>query len=285
MKCDDCRGLIEEYVDGELSRADGIAVAAHLAACSACSDLYADLRREADIYARHHQDLVVAPDLWTNIQGDLHDLKQVRRTSLFESLSDRLRNFATVPRLSPVAGLAMLFLAIGGTVVVMRLIQTAPAPTVAPDLGPVAKKSTAEPISGPARFSAEGRDAVGVPPSTGGDTESSGKTPSVKPTVIRIVSPTPAKPTPEQLVREAEARYLEAIALLMRDVKRAKSKLDPKSVGRLNESLAAIDKTISETRLVVRQHPNDPVAVQYMLSAYSKKVDVLREISSYATVE
>jgi hypothetical protein len=33
--------------------------------------------------------------------------------------------------------------------------------------------------------------------------------------------------------------------------------------------------------MAVKKNPNDPVAVRYMLSAYGKKVDVLREMTSY----
>ena len=42
-----------------------------------------------------------------------------------------------------------------------------------------------------------------------------------------------------------------------------------------------LDRTIADTRKAVRQHPDDPVAVQYMLTAYAKKVDVLREMVDY----
>jgi hypothetical protein len=31
---------------------------------------------------------------------------------------------------------------------------------------------------------------------------------------------------------------------------------------------------------VVRENPEDPIALQYLLAAYSKKVDVLREMTT-----
>jgi hypothetical protein len=52
-------------------------------------------------------------------------------------------------------------------------------------------------------------------------------------------------------------------------------------LARLDQALASVDRTIAGTRKAVRQHPDDPVAVQYMLSAYSRKVDVLREMIGY----
>ena len=85
--------------------------------------------------------------------------------------------------------------------------------------------------------------------------------------------------TPAQLVRDAEYKYLTAIAMLSRDVNRKRSQLDPAMLARFDASLADIDRTIKETRQVVRGNPEDPIALQYLLAAYSKKVDVLREMS------
>jgi phage gp29-like protein len=87
--------------------------------------------------------------------------------------------------------------------------------------------------------------------------------------------------TPVQLVREAEKKYLSAIALLTRDAEQRPSRLDSETRAKLNGALVAVNRTILSTRKAVQQNPNDPLAVQYMLSAYEKKVDVLKEMSSY----
>ena len=86
--------------------------------------------------------------------------------------------------------------------------------------------------------------------------------------------------TPAQLVRDAEPKYLTAIAMLSRDVNRRRSQLDPMLLARFDASLAEIDRTIKDTRQVVRGNPEDPIALQYLLAAYSKKVDVLREMTN-----
>jgi hypothetical protein len=89
------------------------------------------------------------------------------------------------------------------------------------------------------------------------------------------------KPTPDELVREAEQKYVAAIAMLSRDVNSRRSRLDPKMAARFEQTLAAVERTIADTRRAVREHPGDPVAAQYMLTAYAKKVDVLREMASF----
>jgi hypothetical protein len=80
-------------------------------------------------------------------------------------------------------------------------------------------------------------------------------------------------------VREAEQKYLKAIAALSRDVGRRRRALDPETAGRFESGLAAVDRAIAETRAAARRHPRDPVVVQYMMAAYSKKVDLLRDMA------
>jgi hypothetical protein len=81
---------------------------------------------------------------------------------------------------------------------------------------------------------------------------------------------------PERLIQEAERKYLTAIATLSRDVGRRRPQLDVETMTRFERTLAVVDRAIAETRAAARQHPRDPVVVQYMMAAYAKKVDLLR---------
>jgi hypothetical protein len=83
-------------------------------------------------------------------------------------------------------------------------------------------------------------------------------------------------------VREAERKYLAAISILARDVDRKQSQIDPETRLKLDQALASIDRTIASTRKAVKERPDDPVAAQYLLSAYARKVDTLREMASGA---
>ena len=99
---------------------------------------------------------------------------------------------------------------------------------------------------------------------------------------INLRPPTSARqPTSDELVREAEQKYVEAIAMLSRDVKRHRSRLDAETAARFEQTLAAVNRTIADTRRAMRQHPGDPLAAKYMLTAYARKVDVLREMVGY----
>lgn len=67
MKCEVCRELLEEYLDGELVRAEHEQVAAHLITCVACSGEFATLTAEQQIFARYDREIEVPPFLWTRI--------------------------------------------------------------------------------------------------------------------------------------------------------------------------------------------------------------------------
>jgi hypothetical protein len=98
--------------------------------------------------------------------------------------------------------------------------------------------------------------------------------------VAQARTPIKRKLTPQELVRRAEQNYRDAIALLERDLKRRPAPLDPKVRVQFDLALASIDLTIKETRQAVRRQPDDPTLVQYMLTAYAKKVEVLEEMVS-----
>jgi hypothetical protein len=98
--------------------------------------------------------------------------------------------------------------------------------------------------------------------------------------VDRTLSSSARRQTPDELVREAEQKYLAAIGILARDAHRRRSQFDQAELAQFDQALAAVDRTIAGTRRAVREHPTDPVAVQYMLAAYAKKVDVLRQMVS-----
>jgi hypothetical protein len=69
--------------------------------------------------------------------------------------------------------------------------------------------------------------------------------------------------------------------MLSRSVDRKRSRLNPATKAELEQALSSIDRTIAATRKLVHRHPDDPVAAQYMLTAYAKKVDMLRELVDY----
>ena len=117
-------------------------------------------------------------------------------------------------------------------------------------------------------------------PADSGDKESGMRVSAAGRAGRRMVERSPAVPTVDQVALRAEQQYLSAIKILSRDIKRRRALISTALLSQLETVLAEVDRTIAATRRVAREQPRDPVAVQYMASAYEKKVELLREVTS-----
>jgi anti-sigma factor RsiW len=306
MKCEECEKFLEEYVDGELAARESSAVEAHLAACAVCAVAHDALLSEASLYASYERGVeAAAPRLWGGVEARIRREATGGEVGLLQRVSKWFAPVFTAPRFSPALTAALVLVAVGLTVGVMKLTgsrdqsqaQIAKADThdqlqvtATATQTPQPAATTASPAgveTPPVTPGATPEHKLPQPENRKGPANEQRKRASDLLNGARVeqavnATPTPSrdnKTTPEQLVREAEQRYIAAIQMLQRDVASKRSHLDPQIAARFDETLAAIDRSIGETRRTVRQHGSDPVAVQYMLSAYAKKVEVLREMA------
>jgi len=281
MKCEEYQILIEDYVDGALDPRTAARVTSHTAACARCASFFQETSREQDVYARYQRDVDVTPVLWASIESRINQERVTQPGGLISRLREQLASAFSAPRLSPAFAAAMVIVAIGTTVFVMSRLNS-------PNRAPVAINNDNASGGSPDSNSRGGvsAPAVNAPnPETGGS--QAGVPKGAAPDTVKVAAPgvsprnrQTATLTPAQLVRDAEQKYVTAITMLSRDVNRRRSKLDPMMLARFDASLSEIDRTIKETRQVVRENPEDPIALQYLLAAYSKKVDVLREMTN-----
>ncbi len=250
----------------------------HLSSCAHCQELYQCLQQEEKIY--HHYQLErkidVDPKLWQSLERELFKTASPK-SRLFPSLPQWLMGLVHVPRLSAAVTALLVIISIVTTIVVMKQWQIATElsqqknanekkvfEVLSPSIPPVSTEIVAE--------------NNGVNGANNGDKENSS---TLSPAVVRD-SKKPKltdKEDARRLIREAEEKYLAAISILSRDIKRRG--LDNETIDKFNEALAVIDKTIAETRRAVRQNPEDPTAVGYLLTAYNQKVEVMKEMASY----
>jgi hypothetical protein len=305
MNCQECEKFLEEYLDGELAARESVAVEAHLASCETCANAYDALLGEQNIYSAYERDIEVSPRLWGGVEARIRAGASGGEVGLLQRLSAWFAPIFTAPRFSPALTCALVLLAIGLTVGVMKLTgsHTQSSDVIArndqlnprPDAKPAtitthaeatpqpADSSTPAPISSPTFKPNDKPDQKSAPENH--KTPSNEQRKRIEPTlnggaqVVQANNTTKGEQTPEQLLREAEQRYIAAIQMLQRDVASKRSHLDAHTAARFDESLAAIDRSIAETRRAVQQHEGDPIAAQYMLSAYAKKVEVLREMA------
>ncbi|HYP27753.1 MAG TPA: zf-HC2 domain-containing protein [Blastocatellia bacterium] len=291
MECEDYLTSIEEYFDGELDAQAAARVRAHTESCAGCASYYEELKAEQAAYAHYRRDVDVTPAMWAAVEARIErENTPAPRVDLSERVSPfaRLREWLVAafgaPRLSPAFAAALVVAAVGITVAVMVYTKER-APDERPQLArgaddakPTASSTPSVPKQAPGADSTVEEAAA---PSPEQELKQKRREPAPPARGARDSSTVKVakEQTPEQLVREAEQKYLAAIAMVERDVKRRRENLDPALLVRLDNALASIDLTIEETRKVVRQHPGDPVALQYLLAAYSKKIDALREMA------
>ena len=294
MRCEEYLPLIEDYLEGELDEQASHRLTSHLAVCVTCSREYQQQQREQQIYAHYQREIELTPALWAALRKRIKNEPRPPMRGLGR-LRQWLISRLAVPRFTPAFTFTLVLIAVGITTVVVNHVKSrshAPETEIvlqghkiqselpAPDSGnsvPAGASSkhgapsSSNPNS-PERALKESDDVRG----RGKDSQGS---------IPRLTQPLRAKPshrpTAEELVREAEQKYLAAIAILSRDLKIRGSQLDPRLRAQFEGALVAIDRTIAETRQAVRQRPSDPQVVQYMLTAYAKKVEVLQEMASY----
>jgi Putative zinc-finger len=291
MKCEACQSVLEDYFDGELAVKRAAEVRAHVAGCAACAAALAELQQEHEIYATYERDVEVTPDLWAGIAARL----KTEKAALPEASSTSrwrgwLAGVFAAPHISPAFAAAMVVLAIGITVAVMSYLHSRNAnngnsPVVALDPNKGGNGNQNGAVS-----PAPNQGDQGSKPDLAANTDNQNKPNVTNQSMkevklasqrqLQAVTRKPqAPPDPMKLVREAEQKYLAAIAILSQDVSRHRSQIDPSVLARFDSALADIDRTIQETRQIVRRNPDDPVALQYLLGAYAKKVDTLRAMS------
>src|SRR5262249_1884504 len=275
MKCEEYRILLEDYLDGSLDSRELALVRAHVMSCAACAGLQEELIREQEVYSRYERDVEITPMLWSSIEARIKRDRaaQVRGTRLRE----RFAAAFAARRLSPAWAAALVVIAIGITVAVMSFLNSRNREVIAtanrnsPVIAPEKRDESPTPAFPNTPENNPGATARNDVPTLAKDN---------KAVSAPRRQPRAAEPTPAQLVQEAEQKYLTAIAILSRDVNRRRSELDPTVLARFDASLSEIDRTIRETRRVVRENPEDPIALQYLLAAYSKKVEVLRGMTT-----
>lgn len=81
-------------------------------------------------------------------------------------------------------------------------------------------------------------------------------------------------------IQRAEQEYLTAIQELNAIVEKQKPSLDPRVVAEFQTSIRLIDEHIAATRKAYYAHPKDAELALYMLAAYSRKVELLQDLTS-----
>ena len=269
MNCEQCQLELEDLLYGELEAARAHPLRAHLRSCESCTAHQAALEREHEVFTQYYEQTAPEPSdaLWRAIQTRIHDEGRAIVAEPQASWWQRLLSnsgwwqqaaFATALVLVSVAATTFYF-------------KWQAQPTKGADK--LATNSTPSPQASPTIAPAP----LPMPKATSPQPE---KHPAVQP------SPKPLKLTEEQTLQNqlarAEREYQQAIRLLDRVVARRRDQLEPAVWQQYQSSLALIDNSIAESRRALRGVTTDAAASQFLLAAYARKLDLMRDIAMQA---
>jgi hypothetical protein len=83
----------------------------------------------------------------------------------------------------------------------------------------------------------------------------------------------------QQQLQRTEREYVAAIRMLDKAIAKRKGSIDGDVFRQYEASLALIDDSIDKSRAAMRQRTGDPVAGQFLLAAYARKVELMQEIA------
>jgi hypothetical protein len=269
MKCEEILPLLEPFHDRQCTEHELTRVIRHLEWCSTCLDSLHRIETEDHFYSHNAERIDVSPSIWVNILLATGTPSTSESTLLTGGVVSNFVRRLRAWRLAPLPAMASILLAIGLTVSIMKYgaseDSSEPVQSTHVTDSPVPPTSLPTPADG---HLPQGPSGAGV-----ARTERATTAKRIRVTRQRTESAS-------ELVREAEAKYLAAIALLQRDAVRHRADLSASTRAQLEQTLVDVDRAIASTRKAVQHAPGDPVAVQYMLAAYSRKVDLLRQIVS-----
>ncbi|MET0646533.1 MAG: zf-HC2 domain-containing protein [Pyrinomonadaceae bacterium] len=281
-------GIIQTYLDGELSQEQTAATASHLAACEACSAALAEAEHETSFFAN-----AFAPDDSLNVptaalRARLNAaVAQLEASAESEQRHSQARSlggfwaslsglFTFTPRTA--AAFATLLVAVAAGIIYVssqKSQQTTTTPQVV----------QSNPVPAPPLVTMTPEGNVPKPGATPAKEE--------KPAAQVLANHTPRlhrkRPTapsaPKEEVLPGEQEYRTAIASLEKTIKLGGDEsLRPALRADYERNIALLDSAIEQTRRVAAQNPKDKDAVGFLMATYQSKVELLTRVADEAQV-
>jgi hypothetical protein len=308
-KCFD-EGTLQAYLDGELSPEKQQEAEAHLAHCALCTEAIADAEQEFSLLAA-----AFAPDasisvptehLRARIRAGVAQLKSAAKEggqarnwnfgALFGSLSGLF-----APRYA--AAFASLLAVVVAVALLFMLVERRNGVNPAAGDTPVASITRHEPAQASVE-DASGRDTNNVTGDEnikGVDVAATGPSPTVKVRHLKAgydrssrefasrarkeAFVKPAERNASETLLPGEKDYRDTIASLSRTIAAGGDVfLKPSVRADYERNVAVLDRAISETRGAVLRNPKDKDAVNFLMSAYQSKVELLTTVADHAQV-
>lgn len=292
-------GLLQAYMDGELSPEATASAAAHLARCEACADALASAAADNDFLSA-----ALGPDEVLNVPTAALRARLNAAVAQLEAAPEpsRSRRWNLGALLAPLSGIfsltparaaafASVLAVVAFAAVFLSVQKRATEERPGPSAGQMASTGAAPEASRPVAVVPSETTNATNPPVASGPAVAEKGVKVVNTSVKRERAATPRRAGSEVKRESApellpgEKGYVEAIASLSKTVELGgDAVLRPAARADYERNLAVVDQAIAETRRVARQNPRDPEAVSFLLSAYQSKVDLLSTVAEQAQV-
>jgi hypothetical protein len=288
-------GIIQAYVDDELSTEMTDAVAAHLSVCADCARLVATVSAETAAFASafEAENALEIPTVRLRERLDAAIEEMNRPAFMTEpkrgmSFGGWLASVAGLFKVSPqrAFGYASL-VAVIAFAAIFAIVRWNPSatndnssPLVASSENRKGTGGKVSPKPTPAA-TAEEQDNNAQPDKDQKTTPSKRRAPKKQPKPILVPAPNElqqdelaAKPLP------GEQNYLRAIDSLIVEIEASgDTALKPSLRSEYERNLAIVDQAIASTRRMARRNPNDPDASEFLYSSYQSKLNLLTAVA------
>ncbi len=306
-------GILQAYVDNELSSEMAARVAEHINACATCAGTASAAAEETALFARAFEAELALDVPTVHLRERLDEaIAELNRPALSRERKQAwgfggwLASFGELFKVSPQRALGyaslVAVMAFAAIFALVKLNQPGtkdsppevasngrekanpPVATISPTPEPTVTPSTSDNPSN-ANPSEDGNGG-----SKGGR---KGKAPRrlerPKQPVPPVLVPQPDQLSPEELATNnapppaplpGEVNYLKAIDSLQVEIEAGgEAAMKPSLRAEYERNLAIVDQAIFSTRRTARSNPKDPDAVEFLYSSYQSKIDLLNTVA------
>lgn len=269
-------GIVQAFLDSELSHDETARVSAHIATCDNCAMLLAEAEEESafvfPVLAREMDTLVPTQRLWNKINDSIKVEKQ--NTPFWEKAWAFLRVSLANPSMVAAASLLLVFGLFGALWINKSRtdVNTTAAVTnrpVSKPAEPVATKVSDPEPETPTLAAAEPEKAAFKP-------ERAIYRPERRP----VVTDADRTPVSSNGYMPGEESYVKTIATLGRTVDETKDGvLRPSERIAYERDMAVVNDTIAKMKNEVKRNPRNETAKQILYSSYQNKIDLLNSVA------
>ena len=272
-------GIIQAFLDGELTHPESARVSGHIAVCDACSLMLADAEDESAVVFsaldREFSTLVPTQRLWNKINESI-ETEKLSAPFWQKAWAFIVVNFAT-PSFAAVAGMLIVF----GIAAALVLDRGSNTPQVAGNrpVSVSAPQQAAPTVTAPRTADTVVSDIRQVRPATAEQISYRSAGRRQQPAVT-AAAPASAAPDVSNGYFPGEESYVKTIASLSRSVESAKDTvMRPGERIAYERDMAVVNDAIAKMRNEVKRNPRNETAKQVLYSSYQNKIDLLNSVS------